>query len=50
MLARRIARAAQLSTTLTAAAHPDFVDVDLRWTALLTDSDVLEDLDAEVAR
>ncbi len=29
--------------TLTAAAHPEFVDVDTRWTRLLADTDVLDE-------
>ena len=37
----RLSKNTQLST-LTADAHPDFVDVDPRWVALLTDSDVLD--------
>ncbi|OCB20040.1 hypothetical protein BRW65_22940 [Mycobacterium paraffinicum] len=34
---------------LTARAHLDMLDVDPRWSALLTDSDVLADLDGVVA-
>lgn len=41
----RLAKETQLST-LTADAHDDFVDVDPRWKALLTDSDVLDTLDS----
>lgn len=40
----RLSKKTPLST-LTAAAHPDFVDVDPRWTRLLADTDVLDGAD-----